>query len=517
MAAGLLLCVASIARAEDGAYSVILDKDHTDGWRHIGAGEVIVSNGVATTKSAKGAKGGMYLYDKSSFKDFTLKLEFSVDTDTSNSGIMLRFPEPGDDYNAAADQGYEIDIYGAKTGTIVAPPEKVRPPNPVALKAGEWNECEVTVTGQRFTVKLNGQTVNEYTGNRALEGYIGLQNWEGNGDVHFRNVRIKDLSPKEAADLAAKPPMPKAPATAADLVHDHGGALVVVKGDDGSGSGFVCTNGKQTMLYTNIHVIANLANPRFTQLDGTVASIGNGEVASGRDVARFQIKNPPAKPLEMMDNFEENVRIGDKVWVLGNSGGGGVITTLTGSIAGIGPDRIEVSAEFIPGNSGSPIIHVKTGKVIGVATYLTVRRENPTKPFAISMRRFGYRVDNASAWESLDWKTFREDASSVKQVSNLTDDAIHFIEALEQRRTPDFATDALRRPAAQWMKEMHSKLSGTDRRTANESFLRALKLVLLGDVTAARGSVRYSYFREELDEARKTRESLSEGFDKVLK
>ena len=29
-----------------------------------------------------------------------------------------------------------------------------------------------------------------------------------------------------------------------------------------------------------------------------------------------------------------------------------------------------------PGNSGSPIIHVKTGKVIGVATYLIVKQHD---------------------------------------------------------------------------------------------------------------------------------------------
>ncbi len=36
-----------------------------------------------------------------------------------------------------------------------------------------------------------------------------------------------------------------------------------------------------------------------------------------------------------------------------------------------GSDRalVEVDAKFVEGNSGSPIIHVKTGKVIGIATF----------------------------------------------------------------------------------------------------------------------------------------------------
>lgn len=195
-------------RAEDEGFASILDKDHTDGWKYIGDGEMVVREGVATTSSQKDPKSGVYWYQRRTFSDFTLKLEFSIDTKTSNSGILVRFPDPGNDYKVAGDKGYEIDIYGEKTGTIVFLPNRLRPTKIVPLLPGEWNECEVTAIGQKYTVKLNGQVVNDYTGNRALTGYIGLQTWKGEGDVRFRNVRIKELPPAAGPDLANGPSTP---------------------------------------------------------------------------------------------------------------------------------------------------------------------------------------------------------------------------------------------------------------------------------------------------------------------
>jgi len=110
IAMGLLICIAThlTARAEDEGFTLILDKDHTEGWRHIGKGDMIVRGGVASTVSPKGGEGGLYWYQTRSFTDFTLRLEFKADTATSNSGVLVRFPDPGSDYDTAANQGYEI-------------------------------------------------------------------------------------------------------------------------------------------------------------------------------------------------------------------------------------------------------------------------------------------------------------------------------------------------------------------------------------------------------------------------
>jgi hypothetical protein len=209
-AVGLLFCIPSVSSAKSGDddFNVILDESRTDNWKHVGSGAMEVRDGVATTVSPKNGHGGIYGYEKKPFGDFDLKLEFKIDTETSNSGIFVRMPDPANGYEAAVKEAYEIDICGARTGTILFNHRRARTTVSVPLHPGKWNECEVIVMGQHFTVKLRGQQVIEYTGSHALSGYIGLQTLKGEGEVHFRNVRIKDLpSTTPVAAIAAGAPV----------------------------------------------------------------------------------------------------------------------------------------------------------------------------------------------------------------------------------------------------------------------------------------------------------------------
>lgn len=301
-----------------------------------------------------------------------------------------------------------------------------------------------------------------------------------------------------------------------DFVQGHGDSLVIVKGDEGSGSGFICNNRVNTLLYTNIHVIADIKQPVMTDLSGTPLVTGLADVAAGRDIARFALTKLPAKPLEIITEFESNVRIGDAVVVLGNSGGGGVVTKLPGEIVGIGPDRIEVSAAFIPGNSGSPIIHVKSGKVVGIATYLTRRSEefSSSSPGAAVIRRFGYRIDNNPRWETLRWPEFRQDAQTMTQISALTEDVVNFLRALRAHQQPSFATDTLRRAASELLGAKSRRLSDADQASAARGFLNSLRAMVRGDVATAEQRLQYTYFRDELRHEREVRDKLYKVFDR---
>jgi len=105
-----------------------------------------IDNGVAT---ANGGKGLWYL-EGPRLNDFVLRLEYRQ----------------------------------AKPSAQPAPELSQKAP-------GEWNEMEITAAGQEYTVRLNGKVINTYTGSRALEGMIGLQNHHD--EVSFRNVRVKEL------------------------------------------------------------------------------------------------------------------------------------------------------------------------------------------------------------------------------------------------------------------------------------------------------------------------------------
>jgi S1-C subfamily serine protease len=333
--------------------------------------------------------------------------------------------------------------------------------------------------------------------------------------------QLPALPPEPPAALKSKPkPASAPPAAPGDLVQTHRDCFVLVTGDEGHGSGFICRLGGRTLLFTNNHVVAGMRQPRFSQLSGAQVSVGAAESAAGCDLMRLALPAPPAHPLEAMTDLEANARIGDEVVVLGNTGGGGVVTSLGGDLLGIGPDRVEVSAEFIPGNSGSPIVHVKTGRVIGIATYLTRRYEEVAgqargpRSGEMVVRRFGYRLDTAKKWEPVNWAAFQAEAEQLRKISQLTGDVFDFLAALREGHAPQFATDTLRRPAMEWVgKTARTGVSEADRRSATQGFLGALRLMVRADVTAAETGLRYTFFRDELRQEREIRDRLYKAFD----
>jgi Trypsin-like peptidase domain/GYF domain 2 len=309
-----------------------------------------------------------------------------------------------------------------------------------------------------------------------------------------------------------------------DLVLKHRDCFVVIKDGSASGSGFICRDGQKTWLYTNVHVGAGMRNPQFNRLDGSQIRVGAAEAGGGRDVMRLAVTDA-MQPLEVMQNLDAAARIGDEVVVMGNSGGGGVVTTLPGKLVGIGPDRIEVSAEFIPGNSGSPIVHVPTGKVIGIATYLIKRYDefSPTnsrsgKPEVATVRRFGYRLDGIQKWEAINWTAFHAESEQLRQISALTEDVFDFLDCVRRHAEPQFETETLRRPASEWLSGVRrSQVSVADRNRATQNFLSSLRFMVRADMTAAENRIRYSYFRERLRKEREVRDSLYKAFDDEVK
>ncbi len=414
---------------------------------------------------------------------------------------------------------------------VVARPVVVETPRPAAQPAPVISELEKIVTAPvpPTTPKPEPEPARVAKPTPAAPGEPA-----GPGPVAkvmsaIGNLFNSDPAPGTTpADSAAKP---AATVAGGDFVQQHRNALIVVKDRAGSGSGFVAKIGAQTWLFTNIHVAAGMTQPQFTRIDGTLLKPGVAEAAVGHDAMRIVLAEAPAEALEIMTALEATAKIGDDVFVFGNSGGGGVITSLPGKIVGIGPDRIEVSAEFIPGNSGSPIIHAATGKVIGIATYLTRRYEafsnaganagaTPAKdaPGAIVVRRFGFRLDSVKQWQPLNWVAFQGEARTIEQISAVTGDVFDFLDALRKNQAPRFATTALRRPAENWMSTItRPHISQVDREQATRSFLTSLRSLVQSDVAAVQGRLRYAYFQDELRQEREVRDRLYKAFDDQAK
>ena len=171
----------------DAAAYLVLFEGDAKGWRMAGPGEFHLKDGVLT------ADGGMGLFwHERAFKDFTLLLDWRVEKPENNSGVFVRFPDPGDDPWVAVKEGYEIQICDTadakhRTGSIYDFKDASDVPT---HKPGEWNHYEITVIGQRYTVRVNGKVVNEFEGDRGAEGRVGLQNHDPGSPVSFRNVRV---------------------------------------------------------------------------------------------------------------------------------------------------------------------------------------------------------------------------------------------------------------------------------------------------------------------------------------
>jgi choline dehydrogenase-like flavoprotein len=156
---------------------------------------------------------GLYWHTEPLPTNFILKLEWLRWGDRDNSGVFIRFPRPDSQgYNNTAYVGVklgfevQIDEYAqpdgdpkSKTGAIysfAAPQARSS-----ILPAGQWQEFEIRVQGQNYSVLLNGVQVTTYTftgdptsPERGLPEprFIGLQAYPG-ARVAFRKIRFKAL------------------------------------------------------------------------------------------------------------------------------------------------------------------------------------------------------------------------------------------------------------------------------------------------------------------------------------
>ncbi|TDC40121.1 DUF1080 domain-containing protein [Micromonospora sp. 15K316] len=177
---------------------------------------------------------GMLWYAGKEYGDFSVRMKFrdvSPAGTYANTGVFARFPDPrqpveerpecGRTGSAAGSPawvaiycGHEIQIYDGPTGE----PQKTGSiynfdPNTLdqarVTPKGQWNDYEVRVVGQHYTIIRNGVVINEFdntpgkNSSRAgdpptdlrqfLSGFIGLQNHGTNDLIEFRDVRVREL------------------------------------------------------------------------------------------------------------------------------------------------------------------------------------------------------------------------------------------------------------------------------------------------------------------------------------
>jgi hypothetical protein len=205
--------------------------------------------------------------------------------------------------------------------------------------------------------------------------------------------------------------------------NDISGQLVTItcESDSGrsAGSGFIAKMDGKSYLITNQHVILGADKISFKTTTGRILRPRKVELSETRDIARLLLADE--------EGFEvtPSVSMGIPVGVFGNSEGSGVATELYGETTGVGADVVEVSAEFVKGNSGSPVLNLEQ-QVVGIASYVKYSRKKKdtegTK-FEKLTRRFCYRLTDTQ-WKTVNWKQYNKKYGRLYRANDQLIDSI---------------------------------------------------------------------------------------------
>lgn len=190
-------------------------------------------------------------------------------------------------------------------------------------------------------------------------------------------------------------------------------AVFLISSSEMTGSGFACLYKGREFVATNLHVLDG--DPPVTvksQAGDDIALSGNMVAAADADICLLAVVGKFADkgitPFEFDENAFKNTKVGDEVVCLGNSLGNGVITETKGKILAYGQPRLEIDCPIVKGNSGGPVVHRASGKVIGLVTEAIINKLNfdelgvaasKSKNSPIhAISYFAHRIDTAKIW-----------------------------------------------------------------------------------------------------------------------
>ncbi|WP_454042643.1 3-keto-disaccharide hydrolase [Cellulosimicrobium sp. Marseille-Q8652] len=234
--------VAPGAAPEGDGNEVIFDgtQESFDAWEYAGDGGFdLLDDGTIRSRVGEDGGFGTLWYPVRQYGDFSLTLEFRDDAPgdlRGNSGVQVRFPalsgpvegcpttfngnETGNLSWIAVNCGHEIQVNDSpeggsndprKTGSVYGFAD-IGLDRAMPTPKGTWNELEVRVVGQHYTVIRNGVVINEYenlpgvpfpgrpldpdSSSRGLVGYVGVQAHGSAPDVvSYRDIRVRELPP----------------------------------------------------------------------------------------------------------------------------------------------------------------------------------------------------------------------------------------------------------------------------------------------------------------------------------
>ncbi|WP_115974530.1 OmpL47-type beta-barrel domain-containing protein [Streptomyces sp. 3212.3] len=194
-------------------------------WEQVGGGSFALNTDGSITSGTTKAGLGMLWFPQRKYGDFSLKLQWRDDapgTGNANAGVFVRFPgvhdHPAESRPewVAIEYGHEVQVFDRpdgdmyKTGSIYGF-DRVGLAGAGVTQKGTWNDYEIRVVDQHYSVYRNGVLINEFDntggqefypprsddpgtdGRRFASGYIGLQVHSTTDVISYRDIRIKEL------------------------------------------------------------------------------------------------------------------------------------------------------------------------------------------------------------------------------------------------------------------------------------------------------------------------------------
>lgn len=322
------------------------------------------------------------------------------------------------------------------------------------------------------------------------------------------------LHPTPAPPPPAPPPPPpvvEVPAPPAVI-----NAIVTITGPKGAGTGFICNFRGKLFVATNQHVLAVGSPMTVRTSSGVALQVQTISAAADADVALLQCASYPPEStiLEFATLPDPTIQKNDPTLIAGNSKGDGVINQTPGLLMDIGPQHIEVSNSVSAGNSGGPIIHEPSHKVMGVLVESEVVNLAPSGRAALgsslrpSLHYLGHRVDSVQKWIPLDWATFQQTEEMIKQSRDEVDALLACLQGNQSFKNFKELHDS-RNQAVQIYLDRHR--SATDKLFAFNRYLREIDS--MAKRASTRVAARPAYFSqvEKIETIKRLATAVSEA------
>jgi len=310
--------------------------------------------------------------------------------------------------------------------------------------------------------------------------------------------------------------------TVSGYVANYNDALLRVNGKKGGGSGFICQVNGHPVAITNVHVLSSTPGFNLTNLNNAPFPVTAGAMAVGRDIVKMEGggNGEGGKRFDVMENVDAQVKCGDAVAVLGYDEGAKAVKPVAGTVIGIEPNLVEVDASFEACDSGSPVIHKATGKVLGVATYLPKRNAGTGAKSGVPVagRCFAARLDGVKKWEPINWPLFYTQAGQVEKMELLTQDFI----ALSKNSgkggsfSGNYQSLAVQRAVQSFLTESARSMGAGERATIVPRFLTDVRFASRGDMSSFDAPHAYDYFRQKVDEQIRLRDAAQADLTRAM-